>query len=34
MKDDPEVGKRLMIEAGICDEDGNLKEKYRDPEQP
>ncbi len=33
IKADPEVGKRLMIDAGIWDENGKLTEKYRDPEQ-
>jgi len=33
MKDDPEIGKRLMQRAGIIDENGELAEKYRDPEE-
>ena len=33
MEADPEIGRRLMIEAGIWDENGQPNEKYRDPEQ-
>ena len=33
IKADPEVGKRLMQQAGIWDENGQPTEKYRDPEQ-
>ena len=33
IKADPEIGKRLMQQAGIYDENGDLAEKYRDPEE-
>lgn len=33
MEADPEIGRRLMRDAGIWDENNNLVEKYRDPEQ-
>ena len=33
MKDDPEMGKTLMQQTGIWDENGSLTEKYRDPEE-
>ena len=33
MDADPEIGRRLMIDAGIWDENGQPTEKYRAPEQ-